>query len=543
MLFRLVQPMKREGSNNRYFRRRIPADILERARGLTLVIPVGKEAVSVSLTAAPTHVKVSLRTADPSEVKARHGAVAAHLERIWQGLRNGPRSLTNKEAVALAGEIYRRWTEALEANPGSPDLWRRVRDMNQQAQAGEYGLGPLLIGEGAQRRRSLEDRFGAFVDLVLGWHAIPAIDDTSRTKLLEQVAKAMDLAASRLEANAEGDYSPDANLARFPSTEAAAPASRPALGKSTLSALLEGWWKEARAAGLKESTHASHKTSVAHLRGFLGHDDAARVTPDDIIRFKDHRLAEGVSAKTVKDSDLSGLKAVFAWAANNRRLPSNPAHGVTVKVPPKARLRTTKGFTDDEANAVLAHARHSTPNSRSRRSPKIALACRWVPWLCAYTGARVGEMAQLRKQDLVREGDHWGLRITPEAGTVKTNIARVVALHQDLIAQGFPAFVEEQPDGYLFLPAIGKDDVRGPWRSLKNRLVEFVREVVTDPEVQPNHGWRHRFETLGRKVGIPQDIRDYMVGHAGKGQGFHYGDFPLVAQARELAKVPPYRPG
>jgi len=40
------------------------------------------------------------------------------------------------------------------------------------------------------------------------------------------------------------------------------------------------------------------------------------------------------------------------------------------------------------------------------------------------------------------EGDHWWLlRITPEAGTVKDNVAaRDVVLHLHLIEQGFPEF-------------------------------------------------------------------------------------------------------
>jgi hypothetical protein len=34
-------------------------------------------------------------------------------------------------------------------------------------------------------------------------------------------------------------------------------------------------------------------------------------------------------------------------------------------------------------------------------APKLAAAKRWVPWLCAFTGARVGEMLQLRKAEIL----------------------------------------------------------------------------------------------------------------------------------------------
>lgn len=53
-----------------------------------------------------------------------------------------------------------------------------------------------------------------------------------------------------------------------------------------------------------------------------------------------------------------------------------------------------------------------------REAPKLAAAKRWVPWLCAFTGARVGEMIQIRKEDVRREGKLWMLHVTPEAGPV-----------------------------------------------------------------------------------------------------------------------------
>lgn len=40
-------------------------------------------------------------------------------------------------------------------------------------------------------------------------------------------------------------------------------------------------------------------------------------------------------------------------------------------------------------------------------SPQHKLARRWVPWLCAYTGARVNEMTQLRGQDVQQIEGIW----------------------------------------------------------------------------------------------------------------------------------------
>lgn len=75
---------------------------------------------------------------------------------------------------------------------------------------------------------------------------------------------------------------------------------------------------------------------------------------------------------------------------------------------------------------------------------------RWVPILCAFSGARVSEITQLRKQDIRKEGDGWVMRITPDAGTMKAGHYRDVPLHRQVIAKGFISFVKAAKDGPPF---------------------------------------------------------------------------------------------
>ena len=193
-----------------------------------------------------------------------------------------------------------------------------------------------------------------------------------------------------------------------------------------------------------------------------------------------------------------------------------------------------KGFTDAEAKAILSAA------LRLNRGGELAgtfAAKRWVPWLAAYTGARVGELAQLRKQHVAREGDHWTTRLTPEAGTIKTNEARTVVLHPHLVELGFPAFVDAAPAGYLFLK-VGKDgDVLGPLQGLKNRLAEFSRSIVSDPNVAPMHSWRHRFKTVGMEAGIPTRILDAIQGHAPGTATEGYAEVTIKTMAAAIERL------
>jgi len=518
------------------------------------MIPVGDRLVAKKIGSTAADVRISLSTSDPKAAKERHAQVAATLARHYTAVRNGPRKLTQKETVALAGVVYRFWVEAFDDDPGSPETWERVLAANDVARAGRSPRARLkIVPAGADEIRtrlhwSLEERFGSAVDAVLGREGL-IVDAASRARLLAQVAVAMTQASEVNARKAEGDYRPDPDAARFPEWTPPSPTktdreqTSPGPGGQavTLTGFMEGWWKEAKAAGRSASTYQSYSTTIAKLVAFLGHDDARRVTPEDVVRFKDYRLSEvspktgkAPSPKTVKDSDLAGLKAVFGWAVSNRRLPSNPAEGITIKLGKPKRLRS-KGFTDAEAEAILKAAREL---QQGKENPKTFAAKKWVPWLCAYTGSRVGEMVQLRKQDIRQENSTWVITVTPEAGTVKGGEAREIPLHPHLVELGFTEFVSSSLGGHLFLNPAKSGDVLGPLQGVKNRLAEFARALVPDPNVAPNHGWRHRFKTLWREAGLDPRIMDVIQGHAARTVGDDYGDVTVKAMTGALAKFP-----
>jgi integrase len=111
----------------------------------------------------------------------------------------------------------------------------------------------------------------------------------------------------------------------------------------------------------------------------------------------------------------------------------------------KVARREGQWFTDEEVAVILgACSRYVQPKTATQR------ARRWVMWLCAYSGARAGEITQLRSCDITRQGGIAVMRLTPDAGTMKTRQARRVLMHEHLIEQGFLEFVKRQGDGPLF---------------------------------------------------------------------------------------------
>jgi integrase len=539
--------MRRDGSRNLLFVQRIPTDVREKAIGNPIAIPLGDGFVFLTPSESAQAVRFSLRTADPSEAKTRQALAAAYLETVWEALRNNaPAHLTHRQATALAGELYRVWADSESrarsvAMVHTPGVGWELEAESQDEQEAHWAAVVAMwekVGKDGDPKR-LEKSLGPIVDRLLLTKGIRRVDSESRVMLLTAFWMALRDAFASRQRNAGGDYSLDSKAARFPEwqTPEGAPKEKPKRGvsKNSLTELVEDWWREAKRAGRKQSTYESYRNSMGRLVTFLKHDTASRVTPEDIVRFKDYRVQSGVSPKTVKDSDLAGMKTVFGWAVVNRRLPSNPAEGITIKVGKSRKLRS-KGFYDSEAIAILKHAREFVPG---REAPKLAAAKRWVPWLCAFTGARVGEMIQIRKEDIRREGRLWVLRVTPEAGPVKTDEARDVVLHRQITEEGFLEFYDKSKGGYLFVdPKAGELGVRNAVKTARNKVNEFVREVVKDKNVDPSHGWRHRFKTVGIDQGVEMRVLDAIQGHAPRNVSEGYGDVTIKAKANAITRFP-----
>ena len=123
---------------------------------------------------------------------------------------------------------------------------------------------------------------------------IGRVDTSSREMVLRAFRLALKDAFEARERNAGGDYRADPKAGRFPSfeqgpvNEAPSPsaAKRPK-PKDSLTGLLADWWAEAEAGGRTISTHESYGRTMRQFAAFLGHDEARRVTAEDVIRFKD----------------------------------------------------------------------------------------------------------------------------------------------------------------------------------------------------------------------------------------------------------------
>jgi integrase len=476
-----------------------------------------------------------------SDVEARIANIRA--ERKGEG-----RTLTPMQARALAGEWYLWWTTRHLAKPSDLKHWQEFYDQlcDRASDGARAVTGGLDEPPGWDAATVWEQNYEAREDaraMAADWaetsqflHAKHlTLEPAARELWLDYVCRDLFAALDLLIRRAKGDYSEDTHPNEFPKLERT---NDPGL---TPWALFERWIAEVKPAA---STVDRWRSVFLKLRDDFPTHSAAMLTTEDMREWLRGLLTPERSAVTVREVWKGAGRTVFGWAVEQHLVPRNPFADVRITVPRKNIVRETKAFTAEEIKIILnAASAISQP-----RTPGAALR-RWGPWLCAYTGARVGEIAQLRSVDVLTQDGIDAIRITPDAGTQKVRQSRTVPLHPHLIEQGFLTFVKSAGRGPLFYNPTkstpDKPTLSNPRKpryvKAREHLAAWVRKLgISDPDVQPNHAWRHSFKQIGHRHEISERVLDAIVGHAPLNVGRGYGPPTLSDMATALRKFPRY---
>jgi integrase len=210
---------------------------------------------------------------------------------------------------------------------------------------------------------------------------------------------------------------------------------------------IDAWARERK---VQPKTRDEFEAKATKLMQHLGHDDMASVADTDIIGWKDARVASGASHKTIKN-DLMAVKTLFNYAERNKKILGNPAKTVrfTAKRGPK-RL----DYNDEEMKHIL-------PASRAETSP-MKVHRLWVPWLTAFTGARIEEVCGAAAADIYKFGGIWVLHTRgenrlPGASLKNEGAERIILLHPTILSEGFINYVEKLPEGGPLFPNLKPD--------------------------------------------------------------------------------------
>jgi integrase len=325
---------------------------------------------------------------------------------------------------------------------------------------------------------------------------------------------------------------------QYPATSA--PRPMPDGDPLTMDALLESWLAY-HADKKAKNTLKRYKASLRSLAAYTGDRDVRSLTDDDLHAWAEHRRdKEGVSPRAINKNDLVAASSMFKWAmdrSGGRVMTANPAKGVHLDEP-KVQVTRERTFRPEEIRAILRASLKVAPHPRDL---SISNAARWCPWLAAYSGARIGELCNLRGIDIWAEE---GILVM-HLWRTKGGIPRKVPIHTHLLEQGFLEFVRSCGARPLFYDEARhrKGALTDPAEIRAQQLAIWVREAagLTDRDVDPQHGWRHSFKTIALGAGIEERIRDAITGHkvASVGRKYEAPSVPMLAKA--LAKFPRYQ--
>jgi integrase len=199
--------------------------------------------------------------------------------------------------------------------------------------------------------------------------------------------------------------------------------------------------------------------------------------------------------------------------------------------------RTRIPFTSDQLktifNSPMFDSCAGAKREHKRGSVKVRDWRYWIPWIGLYTGARLGEIAQLLTADVRMIHETWIFHVTREgAGSKSVKNAgseRVVPMHRKLIDLGFleyhanmtarghqNLFPEIEPDGRGFMSGMPSAFFNDYFRDIGVKLDKSVNF----------HSFRHGIADAFRRAGYMDEQFNMLLGHTKATTTGRYGILP-----------------
>lgn len=241
---------------------------------------------------------------------------------------------------------------------------------------------------------------------------------------------------------------------------------------------------------------------------------------------------------------ISTLSPFFAWLKSEkggRRIEQNPFDGLHKDTANLKRANARPPFTAEHITRLigsplftgfLADGKEHLPGNKHADDWRF-----WIPMVCLFTGARIGEVAQLHVDDVYRDQGVWcvELRHDEKAGQLtKSGKSRSVALHSTLLEIGILEFVERQKqrsqeDGNSQLFPELKPGTRGQYGDQPSA---WWRDYLSAIELKAgegdgfgSHSFRHTLADQLRASGhLDQVFGPLILGHSAKSVTGGYGE-------------------
>lgn len=312
--------------------------------------------------------------------------------------------------------------------------------------------------------------------------------------------------------------------------------------KTTFTALIAEWARKKRIDN--PQSKAKKKTCFDALADFLGHNDGGTVTPQDIVAFEkyldttpDPRTGKLRHPNTVVNY-LRSFSGVFKIAVQSLLIDENPMDKVTVGSEIDS---TRQSYSVEQVTLILTRAQVETDDI-------------FLPLLAqAYSGCRVAEIADCSTRDFnfVKHGDpekvvpgQWFLYVGEDnrapGCTIKGHKGRYMPLHPEVVKRLIPYMervVAEHGHGPLFRQ-VPRDKNGKRSTYIARKIDDWMDGVIKDPNLAPNHSFRHYLKSQLLARDVPERISDAITGHKTPGIGRKYEHVEMWKKFDAISKLP-----
>jgi hypothetical protein len=498
---RLTHHLVRHRSGVFHFRLIVPTDLRERLQRRVL--------------------KRSLRTCDPHAAQASAWELSAGYARVFAMLRRGPmpKSLLDEALAALtngSARHYERDSSRGYVKTDSPEDHARLMDYVQA----EERLAKAKADASREERAAQQAR--------------------SHADAIERAAQA------RL--NAPRDERADAHRSAL---EAAIAHPQPAAGGKTLREAINHW-ETVEKDGM--SSKAAVEARQKEIESFAEHvgekRPIANLTRLDVASWVAYLRGTLKNTKNTAKNKAVHIKALFECASMAGIFPhkENPAEKAVAwtkrEQAERAKTHGWQAFTEQQLR-TLFNPDHLklTREIHTRRAMVIAL----------YTGARVGEIAQLRLNGFKTIGNQ---PVMTFQGELKTEASqREIPIHSDLIRLGLLEWVEDQRRrGGLtrLFPTVKLDGKSGKGNAISKGLSGLLDRLKIEPTIDPDlaltkeldpklgmHSFRDTLIQAMQGGHTHMELRKAYVGHKNEG---HEKQWTREGDSHETAYMRKWKP-
>lgn len=240
---------------------------------------------------------------------------------------------------------------------------------------------------------------------------------------------------------------------------------------------------------------------------------------------------------TVMPATLNGyinkLRALLQLAVTEEWISTNPAVGHAVIDPVSPAQKRLPFKLEQLQNIFSGEPWLSHDQDVGGRPARF-----WLPLLALYSGARVGELAQLAVADISNDPGFEMINVRARNATrLKNRYAeRSIPIHPELARLGFLKFVQKAQGARQerLFPQERSDRLGHYGRGVSDWFARLCdqRDIV-DPKIT-FHSFRHNFEDALREAGLHgTPIALYLTGRSGGGVASNYGSGYSKAALRD----------